>query len=314
MNKLKRIYSSVRKRLPTTAQVAGAIRGVVGDKLPARFKGEMAFFAQGKKTDTTALKLRAHVCIFVHGSSDTEAGWAVEPPGLSFGDQLLVDFGVTPLYIRYNTGNTVRESGEALAALVELLFTRHRSVRKLTLIGHSMGGLVIHSAIYHARSQKYAWLKKLTQVFLLGTPHAGAPLAKAAEKSEQILQFIPTPFTLIAASILGLRSKGLKDLSHGDSSLPLKGKILQSKVRYVFIAGTLQKKPRGVLNRLFGDGMVRERSAHSDLTVQKNWLERVLPEWLHSPLIKICTVNGVGHLGLRNSPHVYECIAGVFFN
>lgn len=314
MNKFQRFYSKLRKRLPSTAQVAGAIRGVVGDKLPARFKGEMAFYAQNKKIDVSTMKLRAHTCIFVHGSSDTEAGWAVEPPALNFGDQLLVDFGITPLYVRYNTGNTVSESGDALAFLIERLCAQHRTLRKLTLIGHSMGGLVIHSAIYRARAQKYAWLKKLKQVFLLGTPHSGAPLAKAAEKSEQILQFIPTPFTLIAASVIGLRSKGLKDLSHGDVNLSPHGKILQPKVRYVFIAGTLQKKPRGVLNRLFGDGMVREGSAHRDLTVPKNWLERALPEWLHSPLVKICTLNGVGHLALRNSPRVYECIRnqGVF--
>ncbi len=312
---MKKFLHKVRGGLPLRSRVAGAIQGVIGDKLPKSMQIEMQFVDADRPSPDVVIS-RQHVCIFVHGSADTEAGWSVKAPQLNFGQQLLMEFGAAPLYVRYNSGLAVSENGENLAKLLQALLVRHKSVRKLTLIGHSMGGLVIHSAIYHARAQNLAWIKKVRQVFLLGTPHAGAPLAKLAEKGEQILQFIPNPVTLIAASVIGLRSRGLKDLSHGQRGLPAEGKILLPKTRYVFIAGGLQKKPKGIFNKLMGDGMVRHRSAHANAEPATSsavaWLKKAIPLLSRAARVHVEIVPGANHLALRTSPQVYAVIRRYF--
>ncbi len=312
---MKKFFHNLGKKLPSRSRVAGAIQGVIGDKLPQSMQIEMQFVDDDKGLIDPVV-IRQHVCIFVHGSSDTEAGWSAKAPQLNFGQQLLLEFGAAPLYIRYNSGLAVSDNGESFAKLLDTFLGRHKSVRKVTLIGHSMGGLVIHSAIYHARAQNLAWIKKVQQVFLLGTPHAGAPLAKLAEKGEQILQFIPNPVTLIAASVIGLRSRGLKDLSHGQRGLPAEGKILLPKTQYVFIAGGLQKKPKGILNRLMGDGMVRRGSAHAEAVPTTGraaaWLKKAIPWLSRAARVHVEIVPGANHLALRTSPKVYAIIRQYF--
>lgn len=309
---MKKFLGSIRKKLPSRAMVAGAIQGVIGDKLPRSLTSPMKFIWRGAVLSDSQVIKRSHVAIFVHGSTDSEAGWQVNPPRTSFGENLLLDFGVEPLYLRYNSGLKVSENGTALSALLQKLIGTNPAIRKITFVAHSMGGLVVHSAIYQANLQREAWTRKVKQVFLLGTPHRGAPLAKLVEKSEQVLQFIPNPITLIAASVLNLRSGGLKDMTHGSAGLPAEGKILLPKVKYVFIAGTVQKKPGGVLSRLIGDGMVRVPSAHVGKAPQTNWLKKACP-WLNrSGDIRLETVAGVGHLGLRSAPTAYAVIARNF--
>lgn len=292
--------------------VAGAIQGVIGDKLPRSLTSPMKLIWRGAVLSESQTIKRSHIVIFVHGSTDSEAGWQVNPPRTSFGENLLLDFGVEPLYLRYNSGLKVSENGEALCGCVHNLVKANPAIRKISFVAHSMGGLVVHSAIYQANLRREAWVKKVKQVFLLGTPHRGAPLAKLVEKSEQILQFIPNPFTLIAASVLNLRSGGLKDMTRGNAELPAEGKILLPKVKYVFIAGTVQKKAGGILSRLIGDGMVRVPSAHVHKTQRGNWLKNAFP-WLNrSGDIRLETVPGVGHLGLRSAPAAYAIIARNF--
>ena len=310
-----KFIKKLRSRLPAKSRVAGAIQAVIGDKLPKRLQIDMCFVENAVPVAYPHIT-RDHVCILVHGSADTEAGWAVAKGELDFGQQILLEFHAAPLYVRYNTGLAISENGEKFCALLTELMNRRKNIRKVTLIGHSMGGLVIHSAMYHARAQRLAWTKKIRQIFLLGTPHAGAPLAKLAEKGEQILQFIPNPITLIAASVIGMRSRGLKDLSRGQQGLPAEGKILLPGVDYVFIAGGLQKKPRGILNRLIGDGMVRRPSAHAEPETsaagEVAWMKKAAQWFSRAPRLTMETVPGASHLALRTSPAVYAVIARRF--
>lgn len=309
---MKKFFQKIRKKLPTKAMIAGAVQGVIGDKLPRRLAPPMRLFWRGGALESSQHINRPHACIFVHGSADSEAGWQANPPEASFGDGLLLDFGVEPLYLRYNSGLSVAENGLGLSSLLDAWLGRNPGVKRISFVAHSMGGLVVHSAIYHARTQKRAWVKKIRQVILLGTPHRGAPLAKLADKSEQLLQFIPNPVSLIAASVINLRSRGLKDLSHGGMPASGEKKILLPGVRYVFVAGGLQKKPGGILNRLLGDGMVRKGSAHIESFPEKNWLQKAFPWINRSGDIRLEYVPGISHLGLRNSPAVYAVITRNF--
>ena len=51
-------------------------------------------------------------------------------------------------------------------------------VQTLTIIGHSMGGLVARSAVHQAAQAGMTWPRKLRRLVFLGTPHHGAPLER----------------------------------------------------------------------------------------------------------------------------------------
>lgn len=309
--RLRNTLNALRSRI-NTATVAGAVRGVIGDKLPAAWRGKMQFCEDGKILPDGPVIRRPHVCIFVHGSADTELGWQAKKGELDFGAQLVLEFGVQPLYIRYNSGLSLSENGSEFSHLLGELTRCHKSIRKITLIGHSMGGLVIHAAVYDARARKLAWTKLVKQVYLLGTPHAGAPLAKLAEKGEELLQFIPTPLTLIAASVIGFRSRGLKDLSRGQKGISVRDAVLLPHADYTFVAGGLQKNREGMMNRLIGDGMVRNASALPKRGEPETVWRQIMSRVGKSARVHVETAAGVGHLALRNSPVVYRLIAARF--
>lgn len=292
-----------------TATLAGALRGVFGDKLPKSLRGKMQFAERGTLLDQIPAVRGTHACVFVHGSSDTELGWLGSAGEFDYGQQLFLDFSIRPLYVRYNSGLAIHDNGGELSRLLAGLLLKNKTLRTLTLIGHSMGGLVIHSAIFDAQVRSLPWAKKVRRVFLLGTPHAGAPLAKLAEKAEQLLQFIPSPVALAGASVIGLRSKGLKDLSRGQKGISVNDPVLLPHADYVFIAGGMGAAPGGLLNRLIGDGMVRHTSALPATEAEGSAWKALLRRLARRRYVHVEIVAGTGHLALRHSPEVYRILA-----
>ena len=73
-----------------------------------------------------------------------------------------------------------RDASFARVVLAELLerFVEAYPVEidDLTILGHSMGGLVARSACHYGVEAGYAWPARVRRVFYLGTPHQGAPL------------------------------------------------------------------------------------------------------------------------------------------
>ena len=68
----------------------------------------------------------------------------------SYGERLHEDLGITPVFVRFNTGRHISENGASLAALLdELVASWPVDVEQIALIGHSMGGLVARSACHH---------------------------------------------------------------------------------------------------------------------------------------------------------------------
>jgi triacylglycerol lipase len=147
-----------RRIRPAWVDVAiSALNGAVGDALQARGNGlaiAMAFHdADGPLLEphvlTAALPAPTEkLCILVHGLGVNERYWRYrEDPTLDYGWLLQRDLGFTPFYLRYNTGLHISQNGRGLAALLEQLLGAYpRPVEELTLIGHSMGALVLRSA------------------------------------------------------------------------------------------------------------------------------------------------------------------------
>lgn len=192
----------------------------------------MAFYHQGRPLPLTQHALRTvhpqpspKVCVLIHGLGCNELLWQFlpphqpeeePPPPVDYGQLLHAELGYTPFYIRYNTGLSVAQNGRSLGRLLETLFNCYGvPIEEITLIGHSMGGLVVRSACHYAIQHGEQWVQRVDRIFYLGTPHDGADLARLAHATETVLHTVPNPITRIVGDFFGLRSQGIKDLSHG---------------------------------------------------------------------------------------------------
>lgn len=261
--------------------------------------------------------------VFVHGLSCTEWSWAFRAeelhgdPKTTFGTLLARDLGLTPLWVRYNTGRHVSDNGKELSALLDALVRAWPvPVESIALVGHSMGGLVSRSAVHVGRDA--AWASKLRHVVAIGSPHLGAPLEKAGNVLSAVLRAFDTAGTQVPARVLDARSAGIKDLRFGytiedewkdrdpDALLADHRKDVPfvDGVRYAFVATTLTKDPSHPVGRLLGDMLVREVSARGEASAPA----RRLP--FHVGHVQ----GGIDHLTVQNHPDVYaklrEWLAG----
>src|SRR4051794_32606964 len=149
---------------PYGSAVLGALNGAYGDRL-ADGPLDLPMTLRGDATATGT------VAVFVHGLGETDASWRFGG-GPAYGERLRAELGYTPLYARYNTGRRISDTGRALAAALAQL-----PAEEIVLVGHSMGGLVVRSALHYGDP---AWTGKVRHVVCLGSPHLGAPLERAA--------------------------------------------------------------------------------------------------------------------------------------
>lgn len=250
----------------------GAVNGLIGDQLreeghPVAF--ETSLRREGRELPPEREALAAaypqatdKVVVFVHGLCETEDMWwrpeaprREEPPRASYGDRLSTE-GWTPVYVRLNTGLPVAENAVALSALLERLAEAWPGgIRRLALVGHSMGGLVLRAASAVSTDRDRPWTELVTDVVCLGTPHLGAPLERVVERGVRLLDRLPeaAPF----GRILEFRSVGILDLRHGLSrdvqNLP--------HARYRLVAATLSQRCDGPGAGSIGDLLVPYASA-----------------------------------------------------
>ena len=141
-----------------------------------------------------------HLVIFVHGLCESEEVWD-EPI------KLVPQVAASAVAIRYNSGLAATENGTHLSALLaQLATTWPQAVRRITLVGHGMGGLVIRSAINHALVSGAEWAHRVRDAVFLGVPQTG----QLAEKTQQAtIAFTPKAMkpaiTHGAPGVTGLR-------------------------------------------------------------------------------------------------------------
>jgi pimeloyl-ACP methyl ester carboxylesterase len=298
----------------------GVVNAVVGDHLHARTSGldlSMVLRAGDQYVPIRADALQAalpeataKVAFFVHGMATTEWSWCLQAeryhgdPATHFGTLLARDLGFTPLFLRYNTGRHISECGRRLADMLEEL-VREYPVQppELTLIGHSMGGLVLRSAAHYGEEAGMAWPLRVRRAFYLGSPHQGAPLAEFGQALTGVLNHVDLPATQILARILERRSAAVHDMRHAPivdedwlapdprahDALPL------PHAAHHFMSATLTRDPEHPLGQLMGDLLVRVPSASG-------------PVMSGSFPIDTSVYGGVMHHELQNHPAVYEQI------
>ena len=233
-------------------------------------------------------------------------GYATEP-----GQLLSSTLGYCPVYVRYNSGQHISRNGEELATRLEqLVLNWPTAIDDLSVIAHSMGGLVIRSALHQAQQQGLAWPLKMKNLVFLGTPHHGAPLERAGNWLDLILDHAPytKPFTALGQ----VRSAGITDLRYGnllhedwqdhdrfhhkrDSRriVPLPGSI-----NCFTVAATRAEKRSILSDHLVGDGLVPIRSALGRHKAAARTL--AFPDSSRKILYR------TGHMEMLNSPEVHD--------
>lgn len=282
--------------------VVAALNGVMGDHLER--SGNPLATKMTLLTRPEDAVRGPRVLLLLHGLCMNDQQWTRD--GHDHGQALAKSLGYCPVYARYNSGRHISDNGAELAAQLESLLARWPvPVEHLGAIGHSMGGLVLRSALQAALEAGMAWPAKLQHLVFLGTPHHGAPLERGGNWLHRGLGVSPyaAPFTRLS----GLRSAGITDLRHGNlqpqdwagtrfahhdtrTAVPL-----PRAVACYAIAGTLGEGAHG---EWLGDGLVPLASAlgrHEKPTRD-----------LHIPPSHQWIANGVNHLGLLGSEAVYR--------
>jgi pimeloyl-ACP methyl ester carboxylesterase len=306
----------------------GVLNGVMGDALGAignTLSIELGAYRDGVHVSPQEWAASVEtpsdtLVVFVHGLGCTEWSWTFDAEalhgdaGVNFGTLLARDFGFTPLYIRYNTGLHVSDNGQKLARFLNDIVQAYPA-KRILLVGHSMGGLVVRSAAHYGKATAAPWASALTHVFCIGSPNLGAPLEKAGNVLASVLALFDVAGTQVPAKILNGRSSGIKDLRFGyvvdedwkdkdpdallednRQSIPFVDGVL-----YCFVAGTLSKDPSHKVNDFLGDVLVRLPSASGHAPAPA----RRIPFHIGH------VVGGVHHLALGNHPDVYAQIARV---
>jgi pimeloyl-ACP methyl ester carboxylesterase len=271
---------------PSAAAVkARAIaHGVVGDELIAlapELDLEVTLRAGDREVDLEAASLCAaypdaggELVVFVHGLVDSDRVWLARAADEVSLPDVAAGTGATSLLIRYGSGRAIGRNGADLAELLEALVDGWPvPVTRLTIVGHSMGGLLARAACASAQAHGHRWIRALTDIVYLGTPHLGSWLEKFANVTSWTLRHA-SPHSAPFGRLLDGRSRGIKDLRYGALSEDAWGTtpvddLLSGRfpdgpwldtVTHHLIVGRLRSSARHPLNTLFGDALV---SAHS---------------------------------------------------
>lgn len=286
---LSRLEPWLETLLQTPAETAqreavlAALNGVMGDRLRASnnpLATPMTLRYQGRALDwedlPTLPAASGKVLLLIHGLCMNDLQWQTQHDGqaVSHAEVLASELGYCPVYLRYNSGLHTSQNGRELSGLLEQLVAHWPTpVEELTLLVHSMGGLLARSACHYAKEEQLRWPTHLKNIVFLGTPHHGAPLERAGNWIDVILG--STPYSRPFARLGQLRSAGITDLRYGHLlDLDWQGHDrfrrqpdkrqhlpLPEGVACYAVAATTATKRSLLADRLTGDGLVPLRSA-----------------------------------------------------
>jgi len=320
---------------PRADAMRSALNGVLGDHLlatanplaiPMRLRRNGRPLTLEREALADAIpETSDKILVVIHGLCMNDRLW--NRNNHDHASALARDRGYTPVYLHYNSGRHVSENGRELAALLErLVDTWPVPVSDLSVLAHSMGGLITRSACHYALEDAledaceggvesgakggHRWLAALRRIVFLGTPHHGAPLERGGHSLMTTLGI--SPYTAPLARLGWLRSAGITDLRYGNlldedwqphdrfaSSIgdPRRPVALPEGVECYALAASTGKL-RGDLNdRLLGDGLVPVASAlgqHREAT-------KSLPISESHRAVSY----GTNHMDLLSDPDVY---------
>ena len=321
LNQLQPLFDAADHAAPETPEreaVLAALNGVLGDHLAASqspLATPMTLRYQGRILNTQTMPPKSEVTgkilLLIHGLCMNDLQWTTGEEGHNHGQVLADALGFTPIYLRYNTGLHTSQNGRELSRQLDQLVAQWPvHVDELSVLVHSMGGLVIRSALAAAQEESLTWPQHVKDIVFLGTPHHGAPLERAGNWVDVILG--STPYSRPFAKLSRLRSAGITDLRYGhvvDADWVGHDRFLKkpdsrtlvplpSHVACFTVAATLGSLRSPIAERLIGDGLVPLTSALG-LNQQAH---RTL---LFDPKHQLIAYN-TGHMALLASPQVSD--------
>jgi hypothetical protein len=306
------------RETPQREAVLAALNGVMGDRLAAGNNPlaiPMGLRYQGQVLDWQAPPpmpgATGKVLLLIHGLCMNDLQWRTPHHGkdVDHGQALAAALGYTPVYLRYNSGLHTSQNGRELAGVLQQMFTHWPlAIDEISVLAHSMGGLLIRSAVHYAGEQRQDWLGRLKSIVFLGTPHHGAPLERLGNRVDAILG--ATPYSAPFAKLGHLRSAGITDLRyghvldddwHGHDRFQRKADSrhflpLPQGVSCFTVAATTAARRSPLADRLIGDGLVPVPSALG----QHHDARRTLSFPKSAQFIAYRTK----HIGLLSSPEV----------
>ncbi len=305
---------------PSLHYLIGVLNGVLGDYLLSRHNplalpmvlyDHYGVLQQGD--------LSGRVVIFVHGLCMNHQDWSHRSYG-GIGEKLLAQRdNNTMLYLNYNTGRRISANGRSLANLLQELVRNHPRITSLDLIGHSMGGLVVRSALFYGKQNMYPWLHMLENMVCLGSPHHGAVLERFGFSLQE--KFGRFPVMKLLSHLVNIRSNGILDLrygsvrdddwEHNDIRIGLiddnrKPAPLPSHINTFLVAGTLEfENKKNLPLKIIGDYLVSIKSALGEHPNPRFQLK--LPE------SNKAVFYGLNHFEIQYHPSVAEQVARWFY-
>jgi pimeloyl-ACP methyl ester carboxylesterase len=256
---------------PEREAVLAALNGIIGDRLASDkspLATTMSLRSSGAVLDlsigTKPADLGAKVLLVIHGLCMNDLQWTTTSPDKALtnhAEALAKALDLCTVYLRYNTGLSIADNGRQLSMQLEALIAVAPGVKEINVLSHSMGGLIIRSALQNLTKTRnhLTWPSKVRSVVFLGTPHHGAPLERAGQWIDLILG--STPFSAPFKRLTELRSTGINDLRDGRVCADNSPAPLPDGIRFFDIAATLAAKRSLVADRLLGDGLVPLNSA-----------------------------------------------------
>ena len=301
--------------------VIAMLNGVMGDYLQETGNPlaiEMSLRYRGRSIPADSQEMLTHtpppngrILVLLHGLCMSDQLWNRNDH--DHGAALERDCGMTPVYLRFNSGLHVSTNGRQLATqLEELVRNWPVPVEEIVFLGYSMGGMLARSAFYYAGEAGLQWPALVSKFLFLGTPHHGAPLERGGHWFHLLLR--NNAYLAPFADLGRIRSTGITDLRygnlldqdwegrdrfehHGDVRIPVP---LPKSVACYALAVTVGKSQADVRNRLLGDGLVPINSA---LGVHEN-AKLNLKFKAENKVV----LHGMNHLDLLSNSEVYQQI------
>ncbi|WP_069161024.1 lipase family alpha/beta hydrolase [Nocardia altamirensis] len=294
----------------------GALQGLIGDSLEDSrpiLAGPMTVRVDGapvapEQIGAVVGRPSRRVVVFLHGLVETEHAWRLGGRA-SYTERIEQDLGYSTLQIRYNSGLHISENARQLSELLARLVEHWPvEIEELSLVGHSMGGLIARGACFDANEAKLPWVRRVRHLVCLGSPHLGAPLEQLVHFASAAL--VRVPETKPLGRLLRRRSAGIRDLRHGSlvdedwrgadtDSLrrrAIREVPLLDGADHYFVTACITRSPRHPLGRIIGDGLVLTPSASGRNRARRIGFDDA--NGLHIP--------AANHFTLLNHEAVYE--------
>lgn len=186
--------------------------------------------------------LPSHVVLLVHGLDEAGTIWNDLAPALA-------GAGYTPIKFNYRNDQAIAASADDLAAALEAL--RARGVERVSIVGHSMGGLVsrdvlTRDGLYGGDATGGGRFPSVDRLIMLGPPNQGAPLAPlrgVMEVRDQLTRWIVTegndPAVLLGFMLDGQGEAGTDLLPNSAFLQELNARPLPSGTAMTIVVGEI---------------------------------------------------------------------------